>query len=949
MFKWVVLLSALIAVVSSQNGNYCGRTWTEALACTRQCPGGLNGECGPGEMCYGGVTCSQPSRPSSTSSSNFCGRTWAEATSCTRQCPGGVDSECSPGESCFGGVSCSRAEESPSLSSSSSFCGKTWEEATSCARPCPGGVDIECGPGEMCYGGVTCGGSSAAPEKHECGLGLECPLKACCSVWGFCGWTDDFCNDECQSNCDKDIGPPNECKADVKMTVNAGYYASWAADRECRKVPASELDATGFTHLIYAFAGIDNVGRIEKMAESDEARFVEFNNLKGKHPNLKTMIAVGGWAFNDPPTEKRFTNMASSQQNRRNFINSVLEFLRKYKFDGLDIDWEYPGAPDRGGRPEDFRNYVDLVKELRAAFNSAPEKFLLTMAVPLSNWYLRHFDVTELAKHLDWFNVMSYDIHGVWDATIPSLGPYVASHTNMTEIKQGIEMFFKNGVPSDKLVLGLGAYGRTYTLEDPACNHVGCKFVSGGKKGRCTGASGFLGIMEIEEIISQDTHQRLEKKEDAGVMVLVTGDNQWISFDNEETLAIKRSYAEGMCFRGMMLWSVDMRSNQAGPSLDIERIAEKIKPIYYFDKDAGDECFPDIRVEKDWHKLDPEREGICSPFNPQAPVYYDYEECRHQDEIVFQFVTWYGKQPSCFDIGVWETGNHGDDYERVLVWYSRRHERVTKVKYHQHSGWYIVTVDQGAPVENGRPVIYVGKNSHGAYHFGCKFYSKNIAGIFELVTDAFGVPVRKCAGSCGYWDDYRDVRNTHYILRDSTLEYRKGRERANPDNKEDAIQCQYEWDCDPDHGRHPSVTGASSKKRACEFYDYIKQQKGGLCPSTMDSNCDGSLKCGRNGDGKYICCEDTTPFWNGREYCHGTLNNGDRCTVDKQCKSGACGRESAGGNAPKVCCHSGKVTRSWGYDYCTDMPKGTRCYTDGMCASGDCDGNWIGLCPCKCT
>lgn len=52
-------------------------------------------------------------------------------------------------------------------------------------------------------------------------------------------------------------------------------------------------------------------------------------------------------------------------------------------------------------------------------------QYLITIAAPASYWYLRHFYIGDMSQHLDWINVMSYDIHGVWDATIESLGPYV--------------------------------------------------------------------------------------------------------------------------------------------------------------------------------------------------------------------------------------------------------------------------------------------------------------------------------------------------------------------------------------------------------------------------------------------------------------------------------------------------------------------------------------------
>lgn len=60
--------------------------------------------------------------------------------------------------------------------------------------------------------------------------------------------------------------------------------------------------------------------------------------------------------------------MASSATNRATFIQSLMSFMKNYGFDGADLDWEYPAADDRGGRPEDKENYVSLVKDMKAAF-----------------------------------------------------------------------------------------------------------------------------------------------------------------------------------------------------------------------------------------------------------------------------------------------------------------------------------------------------------------------------------------------------------------------------------------------------------------------------------------------------------------------------------------------------------------------------------------------------
>jgi hypothetical protein len=70
------------------------------------------------------------------------------------------------------------------------------------------------------------------------------------------------------------------------------------------------IDALSFTHLAYSFAIINENGLIDVSASSDYERMREFNALKDRFAGLKTAIAVGGWAFNDPPTERRFSTVS---------------------------------------------------------------------------------------------------------------------------------------------------------------------------------------------------------------------------------------------------------------------------------------------------------------------------------------------------------------------------------------------------------------------------------------------------------------------------------------------------------------------------------------------------------------------------------------------------------------------------------------------------------------
>jgi hypothetical protein len=137
------------------------------------------------------------------------------------------------------------------------------------------------------------------------------------------------------------------------------------------------------------------------------ALYNRFTGLKNTNQGLKTYISVGGWSFTDPgPTRTAFSTMASSSGNRAKFVSGLMSFMNEYGFDGVDLDWEYPQADDRGGAEGDKANYVALVAQMRAAFGS---KYGITVTLPTSYWYLQHFDLKGLQPNVDWFNLMSYD------------------------------------------------------------------------------------------------------------------------------------------------------------------------------------------------------------------------------------------------------------------------------------------------------------------------------------------------------------------------------------------------------------------------------------------------------------------------------------------------------------------------------------------------------------
>lgn len=445
-------------------------------------------------------------------------------------------------------------------SSSSQSCSKT----KSCDTPSCCSEWGFCG-----YGPDFCGSSCIrdCDKRPECGqysATPECPLKVCCSQFGFCGTTADFCSSQCQSNCK---APAKRTCSSDSASVRVGYYASWSRDRTCHPFFASNINPRSYTHLNYAFGQISG-GIMIQPTGNDLSEIKAFQDLKSINANLKTLISVGGWAFNDPgPTQQEFHNIILTQASRSKFINSVQSYLETYGFNGIDIDYEYPVAPDRGGRPEDKQNFLQLVKEMRAAFGS---KYLITIAAPASYWYLQHFAIGEMSKYLDFINIMTYDIHGTWDADIASLGAVVRSHTNIKEVESALELFLRDGVPSEKLVLGLAYYGRSFQLANPSCNRIGCAFKGPARSGECTNSPGTLAWFEINDIIASTGSEPVYDS-DSMSKILVFGNDQWVAYDDDETLLLRQNYAGANCLLGTMVWSIDQGVVRASSNKSLTR------------------------------------------------------------------------------------------------------------------------------------------------------------------------------------------------------------------------------------------------------------------------------------------------------------------------------------------------------------------------------------------
>ncbi|CAK9817594.1 Probable chitinase 2 [Anthophora quadrimaculata] len=337
------------------------------------------------------------------------------------------------------------------------------------------------------------------------------------------------------------------------------YVASWAVYRpKDGTFSVDNIPLELCTHLIYTFAGLNSTTSTIRSLdphmdiENGIGNYRKMTQLRKKYPNLNVLLAIGGW--NENSTE--YSILASSPKERNTFVRSVVNFLQTYNFNGLDLDWEYPG--ERGGKPEDKQNFVSLVKELKEAFR--PFKYLLTAAISGSKTIIdKAYDIPQLSNYLDYIHVMAYDYHGSWDKMVLPNAPLKSLDDHSVE--ETLKYLLNKDAPPSKLVLGLPMYGRTFVLKNklnsPEESPIGKATELDGFKGPYTGQNGFMGYNEICEELVNNPEKWKSKWDDNSETPYAINDDRVIVFDNPRSLKAKVEYAMKLNLSGVMSWSID--------------------------------------------------------------------------------------------------------------------------------------------------------------------------------------------------------------------------------------------------------------------------------------------------------------------------------------------------------------------------------------------------------
>ncbi|GAA5884609.1 hypothetical protein JCM16303_003680 [Sporobolomyces ruberrimus] len=344
--------------------------------------------------------------------------------------------------------------------------------------------------------------------------------------------------------------------------VNVGYFTNWGIygrNYKPHQIPVQDL-----THILYSFANLkEETGEVH-LTDSWADQEIHYDNdswndenassnlygnlkqlylHKKRNRHLKVLLSIGGWTYSE---NGRFGRGVGDDAKRAKFVESAVKLVEDFGLDGLDIDWEYPQ------NEKEAKDYVLLLRDLRQGLDrlaaskgiQLPRGFELTIAAPCGPSTYEKLMVREMDQYLSFWNLMAYDYAGSWDSTANHQANLFGSSPDSLSTDRAIRFYTSQGVPVQKLVLGIPLYGRSFTN----CQGPGQPFQGVGP------GSWEAGSYDYKVLPLESSQEHYDPH-------LVTAsclspNSEWITYDSPASALAKTEFINVNQLAGAMYWEL---------------------------------------------------------------------------------------------------------------------------------------------------------------------------------------------------------------------------------------------------------------------------------------------------------------------------------------------------------------------------------------------------------
>lgn len=379
-----------------------------------------------------------------------------------------------------------------------------------------------------------------------------------------------------------------------------GYYPSWQWYDRSGLAKPQNLDFSKLTIVNFAFFQTDLEGNIygtdswadpnvlygpydwsttDETASNHKCHFSAPNKKDCANHKLeegliglvhsagkKIFPSIGGWTLSD-----NFPTVAANAVTRSNFAKQCVELIKEYDFDGIDIDWEYPGYAPHSGTPQDTLNFNLLLNEIRSELNAYGEitgkYYELTAALPCGPTIIDNIDIQTITQVLDQLNLMTYDFFGSWSQKVGINAPLYNPGNVGEEFKDfNVDSCVKNwrngGATNDKINIGLPFYGRSFK-DAKGLNEE----FDGADTVNWAEDEGVPQYFNIEKRLNEMTSVRDEVSK---TQYAYFADGGIVSYDDPQAISDKVEYALNNDLNGFIIWEItgDVREDLSTPLLD---------------------------------------------------------------------------------------------------------------------------------------------------------------------------------------------------------------------------------------------------------------------------------------------------------------------------------------------------------------------------------------------